>query len=92
MDGNVCVYLPVRRVAETYSQSKSTVNRILEELKATGRYSSYRVTINDDGDKLVNVLVYEDYLYYRTQLKNRNLAKNLPPFDPVEVRKNWGIA
>ena len=83
-------YLPVSGIAEVYRQSKSTVLRILREIQESERYEGYRVIINDDGDRLVTVLVYEDYLYYRTQLKNRNLARRLPPFDPAEVRRNWG--
>ena len=83
-------YLSVAGIAESYRQSKTTVGRILKEIQESGRYKDYRVIINDDGDRLVNVLIYEDYLYYRTQLKNRNLARRLPPFDPAEVRRNWG--
>ena len=98
MDGNYSVivhvrghtYLPVSGIAESYRQSKSTVGRILKEIQESERYKDYRVIINDDGDRLVNVLAYEDYLFYRTQLKNRNLARHLPPFDPAEVRRNWG--
>lgn len=83
-------YLPVSGIAESYHQSKSTVERNIHGILDTDRYRGYRPVINDDGDRLVNVLIYEDYLCYKARLKERNLARHLPPFDPAEVRKNWG--
>lgn len=83
-------YLPVSGVAESYHQSKSTVERNLKGILDADRYRGYRPVINEDGDRLVNVLIYEDYLCYKARLKERNLARHLPPFDPAEVRKNWG--
>lgn len=83
-------YLPVSGIADSYHQSKSTVERNLHGILDTDRYRGYRPVINEDGDRLVNVLIYEDYLCYKARLKERNLARHLPPFDPAEVRKNWG--
>jgi len=83
-------YLPVSGIAETYHQSKSTVERNLKGILDTDRYRGYRPVINEDGDKLVNLLVYEDYLACKGKMKEKNLARHLPPFDPAEVRKNWG--
>ena len=78
-------YKPVSIICEQYGLSKRTVYRFYEEIEGTDRYKKARVKLNDCGTGLYNTLVLEDYLYYRTQLQNRNLKKLLPPYDPVEV-------
>lgn len=83
-------YMPVSGIAEAYHQSKSSVERNLKGILETDRYKGYRATINDDGTKLINALIYEDYLAVKGKLKEKNLARRLEPFSPAEVRKNWG--
>lgn len=78
-------YRPVSKICEQYGLSKRTVYRMFEEIEGTDRYKKARVKLNDCGTGLYNTLVLEDYLYYRTQLQNRNLRKLLPPYDPEEV-------
>ena len=83
-------YLPISGVAEEYGFSKSSVYRILSEIKSCDRYGDAWVTLNDCGDQLINTLIFEDFLRHRTELKNRNLARRLPPYDPAEVRRQRG--
>ena len=66
------------------------VYRILSEIRECDRYKDAWVTLNDCGDQLINTLIFEDFLRHRTELKNRNLARRLPPYDPAEVRKQRG--
>lgn len=83
-------YLPIKGVAAEYGCCRATVYNILKEIKACDRYKDAWATINDAGDQLVNTLVFEDFLRHRTELKNRNLARRLPPYDPAEVRRQRG--
>ena len=83
-------YLPIKGVAEEYGCCRATVYNNLKLIRQCDRYKDAWVTINDDGDQLVNTLVYEDYLRHRTELKNKNLARRLPPYDPAEVRRQRG--
>lgn len=83
-------YLTVKETAAKYSQSIKTVYRTVSEIKKLERYKSCRVAINEDACSLINTLVYEDYLYCRKRLKQRNLAKYIPPYDPAAVRMQHG--
>lgn len=84
------VYLPIKEVCSRYSLSKSSVYSMLKEMEESQRYRKHWVTLNDGGDRLINCLVFEDYLRYRTELKHPNVAKMLPPYDPKMVRKERG--
>lgn len=97
MDGNRfsiqlsgAVYLPIKEVCSRYALSKSSVYSMLKEMEESQRYRKHWVTLNDGGDRLINCLVFEDYLRYRTELKHPNVAKMLPPYSPTMVRKQRG--
>lgn len=97
MDGNRfsiqlsgAVYLPIKEVCNRYGLSKSTVYTILKEMESSGRYKKHWTTLNDGGDRLINCLILEDFLRYRTELKHPNVSKLLPPYDANLVRKERG--
>lgn len=82
-------YLPVNRIVTEYGLSRSTVYDLINEMKSCDRYKGQWVTV--DGVKTsVNVLVLEDYLRYRQFLKQRNFARNIPPYSAAEVRRQRG--
>lgn len=66
------------------------MNSYLAEIQSDSRYKDNMILIEDSRPKLVNVNVFEDYLFNRTYLRDRNLRKHLDPFDPVKVAKQRG--
>lgn len=84
------VYLPISGMVKRYSQSKSCIYKILSEMTEHRKRYGEGMFLNEYGDKLVNTLMYEDFLLYRGQLKNKNLAKHIPPYNAAEVRKRRG--
>ena len=83
-------YMSVAEAAEYYHYSKPTIYALLAEMKNCKRYKGAWTELNRDGNRLINVLCLEDYLRYRSQLKEPAIARNLPPYDPREVRKQRG--
>ena len=66
------------------------MNSYLAEIQSDSRYKDNMILIEDSRPKLVNVNIFEDYLFNRTYLRDRNLRKHLDPFDPVKVAKQRG--
>lgn len=83
-------YMRISKAAEIYGLSDSTIRRHLREIEKLQRYKDAWPTINDEGDKLVNTLVLEDYMRHSVALKNPNLARRLKPFDEAAVMKHRG--
>ena len=82
-------YQSAKDLAAEYGRTPQWVSNILAEIKECGRYRSAWIYLGEK-DKLINTLVFEDYLFYRSKLKDRNLAKKVPPYDPAEVRRQRG--
>ncbi|MCB7304575.1 hypothetical protein NE683_12155 [Bariatricus massiliensis] len=70
--------------------ARSVDTRFKEIKEETKRYGEYAY-IKDGGFFLVNFLVWVDYLTYRTRLKDKNLRKHVPDFDPEEVARAIGM-
>lgn len=83
-------YFTVNELSKMYHRSPTTVNSYLAEIQSDSRYKDNMILIEDSRPKLVNVNVFEDYLFNRTYLRDRNLRKHLDPFDPVKVAKQRG--
>ena len=83
-------YMSIKEAAQLYGYSKQTVYNLIKEMKECSRYKGAWLELNQYGDKLINTLALEDFLRYRAQLKEPALARNLPPYDPREVRKQRG--
>ena len=83
-------YMSIRDMSTYYGMKRPTIYGIVKEMRSCGRYRDDQISINDFGDKLIDTLAFEDYLLNRNALKNRNLARRLPPYDPAEVRKRRG--
>ena len=66
------------------------MNSYLAEIQSDSRYKDDMILIEDSRPKLVNRNVFEDFLFNRTFLRDRNLRKHLDPFDPVKVAKQRG--
>ena len=78
-------YLPISIISERYSLPKSTVYDLVAKVEKCDRYKRAWVELNSGRRKLINVLVLEDYMYYRDRLEDKNMSKTVPPYDPREV-------
>ena len=83
-------YLPVSKIAEHYSLPKSTVYDLVAKVEKCDRYKRAWVELNSGRRKLINVLVLEDYMYYKDRLEDKNMSKTVPPYDPREVMRQRG--
>ncbi len=77
-----------KRAKEIFRDSQTMfyqkVRGIKEQIEK-GRYHQY--AIMESGKLLVNYFVYYDYSTYRTMLEDRNAAKYVPKFEPLEIAK-----
>ena len=79
-------------LAKELGISPGTVNNRAKEIKEevlNGRYPECSV-IEDGGLKLINYLVFIDYLNNRQKLREPNLRKYVQPFDAYEIAKSIG--
>lgn len=79
-------------LAKELGISPGTVNNRAKEIKEevlNGRYPDCSV-IEDGGLKLINYLVFIDYLNNRQKLREPNLRKYVQPFDAYEIAKSIG--
>ena len=81
-------YMSVKDISSWYGMSRPSVYGILKEMEDSKRYG--RIALNECGDKLVDTLMFEDFLLHRSELKHPNIARRLPPYDPAEIRKRRG--
>lgn len=85
-------YIRKKDMVEHFGIASSTLNIRINELEQEvkqGRYSAYSI-IKDGGVILVNYLVFIDYMKYRSRLKEKNLRKNVPAYEPKAVAKEIG--
>ena len=81
------IAMTVTDLAESFGMSKQTVTSRIKEIEEevkNGRYGPHSV-IHDVGYVAVNPMVFADYLTYRPRLRNKNLRKSVPPYDPFKV-------
>ena len=82
--------MTVKETGKAYGRSPAAVYLDLKEIEASDRYKGAWTTLNDAGYTLVNTLVYEEFLHYRSKLKDKNIARRLPPYSAEEVRRQRG--
>lgn len=86
-------YVTKKQLAEELEISPNTVKARIQEIEEEiqkGRYEEYAVM--RDGQLLaVNYMVWIDYITYRQRLREKNLRKFVPPFDPEKIAPYAGI-
>mgnify|MGYP000786452920 CR=1 FL=1 len=86
-------YVTKKQLAEELEISPNTVKTRIQEIEEEiqkGRYEEYAVM--RDGQLLaVNYMVWIDYITYRQRLREKNLRKFVPPFDPKKIASYAGI-
>jgi DNA-binding Lrp family transcriptional regulator len=86
-------YMTQQALAEHFGISLPTVrNRLseIEELVGNGKRYNETSIIRDGKLVLANVLVFVDYEVFRQRLLNPRMAKLVPPYDPVQTRRDLG--
>lgn len=85
-------YMTRANLAEMLGVSRVTVDARCKEIKEEIRQGRYdeRVLIEDGGFKLINVYAYMDYICYRKRLREKNMRKHVPPYDPIAIARQMG--
>ena len=83
-------YLPLTPLGRAFHMSPNTTRKYLSELEALPRYKGARLELTLE-QRRYNVLVFADYCHYRARLRDRNMSKFVPPYDPVETAKTLGM-
>lgn len=84
------VYISLKDAAEIYNRSIPTLRLYIKEMERSGRYDRKFITLDGESKLLINSLALEDFLSVKTELKNKNLSRRLPPYDPAAIRKQRG--
>lgn len=85
-----------RELMEEYEMSLRTVDKriaeIREEMRPGGRYANLMYVIGGNGKSLqINYLVWFDHEMVRDRLAQKNLRKNLPPYNPAQVARELAL-
>lgn len=81
-------YMTVKSMSEWYEKSAQTVRQDVRRMREINRYNPKYLVLNEDGQQLINSLMYEDYLANKAAI-NAGIKK-LDPYDPAEVRRQRG--
>lgn len=81
-------YMTVKSMSEWYEKSAQTVRQDVRRMREIKRYNPKYLVLNEDGQQLINSLMYEDYLANKAAI-NAGIKK-LDPYDPAEVRRQRG--
>ena len=84
------VYLTLNDTATYYNRCTRSIRNDIQKMKDSGRYDNRRMVLDPSGKMLLNSLMYEDYLAVKEDLKHKNLARKLEPYDSAAVRKARG--
>lgn len=78
------------QLADEFDMCLRTVDTRIKELtEHKNRYGDFAF-IKHGSMVLVNKLVFVDFLAYRDRLRDKNLKKNVPPYNPENVAKQLG--
>lgn len=83
-------YKTISDLSEELGVSKVTIHARKKELEAEKERYGPHTVISDCGIVLINYLAWIDYLKYRARLKEKNLRKTVPPYNPMEVARELG--
>lgn len=84
------VLMTRHQIADEFGMCLRTVDTRIKELSSySQRYGEYMI-IKHGSLVLVNKLALVDFFAYRDRLKDKNLRKNVPPYDPESVAKQLG--
>ncbi len=84
------------QIMEEFGMSQRTVDarlmEIRQEMRSGGRYEGMKYAVGGNGRyTLINYLVWIDHEMNRELLKQKNLRKNMPPYNPAKVAQELAI-
>lgn len=71
-------------------KSLQTIRKLLKEIEENPRYPKHSVKRRNGNLQGVDYLVWYDYMTYSDLLKEKNIRKDMPAFDPIETAKRLG--
>lgn len=84
------LYTTISELGRMLGLSRNTTRKYLLEMLASDRYRKARVEMTLEKP-LYSVLAFTDYCQHREALRNKNLAKSLPPYSAAETAESLGI-
>lgn len=84
-------YMRLGQICKVFGMSRQTANRYIAEMLECKRYEDAAPELNLES-RYFNVICLADYLQNRECLRNRNIAKLLPPYDPHQVAWTLGMS
>ena len=79
-----------QQISDEFDMCLRTVDTRIKELSEySARYGDYTI-IKHGSMVLINKLALVDFLAYRDRLRDSNLKKNVPPYNPENVAKQLG--
>lgn len=81
-------YLSKKQLAEEFNYSEQTITNYIRGIQKeieSGRYSKYAIAGNR-----YNYYVLVDYMKYKDALKDENMRKYVPDFNPAEIAELCG--
>lgn len=82
-------YISLKDAGTLYNLSIPTLRLYIKQMKECGRYDKRFITLGEEK-LLINSLILEDFLSCKGSLKEKNLARRLPPYDPGVIRRQRG--
>ncbi|MDD3137571.1 MAG: hypothetical protein PHX08_01180 [Lachnospiraceae bacterium] len=85
-------YMSRHELSKVFNMSANAVDARIAELREEieqGRYSEFAF-IKDGGFVFVNTLAWIDFMKHHERLKEKNLRKNVPVFEPRKIAEQIG--
>lgn len=89
-DDRMHLYYTITELADLFGVCPNTARKYLAEMLESDRYRKARAVLTLEQPRY-GVLAFADYCQHREALRNRNLAKNLPPYSAAETAEMLGI-
>lgn len=88
---NLPYYLRMNQLCRKFGMSRGTASKYVNEMLELDRYKNGAPELNLEST-YYSTLCFADYLQNRERLRNRNMAKLLPPYDPHQVAWTLGMS
>lgn len=83
-------YLRLGQLCKFFGMSRQTCAKYVREMLESDRYKKGAPELNLESN-YYSTLCFADYLQNRERLRNRNLSRFLPPYDPRQVAWTLGM-
>ena len=83
-------YMRLGQICKVFGMSRQTCAKYVREMLESDRYKNGTPELNLEST-YYNTLCFADFLQNRERLRNRNMARLLPPYDPRQVAWTLGM-